>query len=250
MRFRWLGLLAAVVCGMGLVWLTRPASRQTSEGLSRSAASSATTAAPEDASEVADDVGVESPFGVDPGQRKAIASMQAGLVELTDEQWLRSFELTERSGHSVSSKELVGQPYIASFFFSRCPGSCKQQNDQMRLLQQKYRNSPIRLVSISVDPEADTPEVLEKYANGYGADKNKWLFFTGDINYIAKVAGEVFMLGQVREKSHPDRFCLVDAAGKLVGKYNWHKPEELALLDEHVQEVLKNSQPSTHTETP
>jgi protein SCO1/2 len=108
----------------------------------------------------------------------------------------------------------------------------------MRLLQQKYRDLPIRLVSISVDPANDTPEVLEAYADSYGADENKWLFFTGDIKYIARMAAEVFFLGQIGEKSHPDRFCLFNAQGELVGKYNWHASKELAELDRHVRELL------------
>jgi len=239
MNYRWLTIALAVLVGIALMIMTRP---RRDEALA-SALSKMRSAASEKAGTATDseDVGqavAESPFGNDPGQRKAIASMQKGLTDLSDEQWMRSYALTERSGETIGTQDLKGQPYIASFFFSRCPGSCKQQNDQMRLLQQKYRDTPIRLVSISVDPEADTPEVLAQYANGYGADKNKWLFFTGDINYIAKIAGEVFMLGQVREKSHPDRFCLVDATGKLVGKYNWHEAKELALLDEHVKEIL------------
>jgi protein SCO1 len=239
MNIRWLAIALAILIGVTLMFLTRP---RRDEALT-AALSKMKSAAAEKAGKATDDddageAVAESPFGNDPGQRKAIESMQKGLVELTEEQWMRAYELTERSGKTIGTADLKGQPYIASFFFSRCPGSCKQQNDQMRLLQQKYRNAPIRLVSISVDPEADTPEVLELYADSYGADKNKWLFFTGDINYIAKVAGEVFMLGQIREKSHPDRFCLVDGTGKLVGKYNWHEPKELALLDEHVKEIL------------
>lgn len=191
------------------------------------------------ADSAADAVRVESPFGHDPGQRKVIASMIAGREEHGEDKWMRSFTLTERSGATISSKELAGQPFIASFFFSKCPGSCKQQNDQMRLLQQKYRDAPIRLVSISVDPENDSPEVLAAYADGYGADKNKWLFFTGDINYISRMAGEVFFLGQIGPKSHPDRFCLFNAEGNLVGKYNWHEKAELEQLDIHVAELLK-----------
>ncbi len=241
MNVRWLAFVLAILVGAALMFLTRPRREEALESALSKMKSAAAEKAGNGKSADGDDAGeavAESPFGNDPGQRKAIASMQKGLTELTEEQWMRSYELTERSGKTIGTSDLMGQPYIASFFFSRCPGSCKQQNDQMRLLQQKYRDTPIRLVSISVDPEADTPEVLDQYANSYGADKNKWLFFTGDINYIAKIAGEVFMLGQVREKSHPDRFCLVDATGKLVGKYNWHEAKELALLDEHVKEIL------------
>lgn len=239
MNVRWLAIALAILCGIGLMLITRP-HRDHAGTKASSQMQSASAAKTENASE-SDDAGevkVVSPFGEDPGQRKAIASMQKDIEKNSEEEWMRAYQLTERSGQTIGTQELIGQPYIASFFFSRCPGSCKQQNDQMRLLQQKYRNSPIRLVSISVDPEADTPEVLERYANDYGADKNKWLFFTGDIKYIAKVACEVFMLGEVREKSHPDRFCLVDGSGKLIGKYNWHDTKELALLDEHLKEVL------------
>ncbi|MDZ4848968.1 MAG: SCO family protein [Pirellulaceae bacterium] len=244
MNVRWLAIVLAIVLGLGLMIATRPGrTRLTTEAVSKMQAASSEKRDPAATLEESGDAIVASPFGVDPGQRKAIASMQADLDDYTQEQWMKTYELTERSGKTVSSQDLVGQPYIASFFFSRCPGSCKQQNDQMRLLQQKYRNTPIRLVSISVDPEADTPEVLDAYANNYGADKNKWLFFTGDMKYITRVASDVFMLGQVREKTHPDRFCLFDATGKLVGKYNWHDPKELAQLDEHVQEVLASKTP-------
>jgi protein SCO1/2 len=239
MNVRWLAIALAILVGVTLMFMTRLRREEALESaLAKMKSAAAAKASRSEDGEDAGEAVAELPFGNDPGQRKAIASMQEGLTDLTEEQWMRSYQLTERSGRTIGTQDLKGQPYIASFFFSRCPGSCKQQNDQMRLLQQKYRDTPIRLVSISVDPEADTPEVLDQYANSYGADKNKWLFFTGDINYIAKVAGEVFMLGQVREKSHPDRFCLVDATGKLVGKYNWHESAELALLDEHVKEIL------------
>ncbi len=231
MKIRLLVLFIAAVVGIGLAVLTK-----------RNASAPQTPTAQLDDDSMNPDIAgtsiVESPFGEDPGQRQAIASMRSGLVNLDSKEWLQSFDLTERSGDTIDSEQLKGAPYIASFFFSKCPGSCKQQNNQMRLLQEKYRDTPIRLVSISVDPEADTPEVLSEYANSFGADKNKWLFFTGDIKYISKVAGEVFFLGQVGLKGHPDRFCLVDADGKLVGKYNWHEETELEMLDKHVKELL------------
>jgi putative membrane protein len=195
--------------------------------------------ASDDEEEYAGTARVANPYGDDPGQRKLIADMQKQKEEFTEEQMLRSFTLTERSGNTIDSRDLKGQPFVASFFYSTCPGSCKQQNDQMRLLQQKYRDASIRLVSISVDPENDTPKVLEDYANGYGADRNKWLFLTGDIQYISRVASDVFFLGQIGAKSHPDRFCLFDAEAKLVGKYNWHDAEQLKQLDQHISELLK-----------
>ena len=235
MKIRLLILFIAATVGIGLAILTK---RTTSSSPKPIATSAAELSDPDRAGTSI----VQSPFGEDPGQRQAIASMRSGLVNMDSKDWLQSFDLTERSGETIDSEQLKGAPYIASFFFSKCPGSCKQQNNQMRLLQEKYRDTPIRLVSISVDPEADTPEVLSEYANSFGADKNKWLFFTGDIKYISKVAGEVFFLGQVGLKGHPDRFCLVDADGKTVGKYNWHDEKELELLDQHVKELLAGQQ--------
>jgi protein SCO1 len=240
-KIRLVVLFVAALVGIGLAVLTK-----------RNAPTSREPIAQSDNDAMNPDIAgaskVESPFGEDPGQRQAIASMRSGLVNVDSKDWLQSFDLTERSGETIDSEQLKGAPYIASFFFSKCPGSCKQQNNQMRLLQEKYRDTPIRLVSISVDPEADTPEVLSEYANSFGADKNKWLFFTGDIKYISKVAGEVFFLGQVGLKGHPDRFCLVDADGKLVGKYNWHEESELEMLDQHVKELLAGK-PTASTES-
>ena len=113
----------------------------------------------------------------DPGNRRSLAELrQAAMLEPN---WTRSFELTERSGQKVRSEDLVGQPYVVCFFFSTCPGTCKRQSGEMRLLQSKFKDKPIRLLSISVDPEVDTPEVLSAYADGFNADPKQWLFLTG-----------------------------------------------------------------------
>ena len=177
----------------------------------------------------------------DPGQRREIAQLHQQVAEYGESQWLKSFTLVNSDGEELSSEELKGQPYIACFFFSTCPGSCKQQTDQMRLLQRRYRDQPVRLVSISVDPELDTPEVLAAYADAAGAIEDKWLFLTGDMKQISRVGNEVFFLGAIQWRGHPDRFCLVDSTGKLVGKYNWHDPEELRQLHEHVDELLASN---------
>lgn len=108
----------------------------------------------------------------------------------------------------------------------------------MQLLQSKFKNKPIRLVSISVDPEIDTPEVLSEYADKFQAIKDKWLFFTGPIDYIVRVGTEKFFLGGVEKRGHPDRFCLVNADGDLVGSYVWLEQQERDLLVAHANELL------------
>ena len=245
MNRRWIWVILAVGTGLLLATLTRPT--RTPRSSTRTPIGTNTTSPSNESKEdeaAAAELRIQSPYGDDPGQRKAIAAMHKSIESLPASQWLRNFTLTERSGQQMDSAALLGQPYVASFFFTRCPGSCKQQNDQMRLLQEKIRDRPVRLVSISVDPEADTPEVLSKYAEQYGAIPGKWLFFTGEMESIARIASEVFFLGEVGLRGHPDRFCLVNAQGQVVGKYNWHEPKELELLDQHLNEILDEaSQP-------
>ena len=172
----------------------------------------------------------------DPGRRNQLKELIAATQ--SEPNWTRRFELTERSGKTVRSEELLGQPYVVCFFFSTCPGTCKRQSGEMRVLQSKFKGKPIKLVSISVDPDVDTPEVLKEYAEGFGADPDQWLFLTGDLENIVKVGSEMFYLPGVERRGHPDRFCVVDAKGTLVGSYIWLDPDERDQLVAHIEELL------------
>jgi cytochrome oxidase Cu insertion factor (SCO1/SenC/PrrC family) len=183
----------------------------------------------------ADDPQTDAP-PPDPGDRRKLVELRQAVAN--EPAWTRSFTLTERSGRLVKSEELLGEPYIVCFFFSTCPGTCKRQSSEMRLLQSKFKGKPLKLVSISVDPEVDTPEVLTEYANNFNADKDRWLFLTGKLDDIIKVGTEMFFLPGVEKRGHPDRFCLVDAKGELVGSYVWLDPEQRDQLIAHVEELL------------
>ncbi len=158
----------------------------------------------------------------------------------TSEEWLTQFKLIERSGKTIGSAELQGQPYVAGFFFTTCPSICLQQNKKVELLQEKYRGKSIRFVSISVDPEIDRPEVLQQYANQFKADKEQWLFFTGDMDYISRVGGEYFSLGVLR-RGHPEKFALVNAEGKIHGLYTWSDPNQWLALQTDIDKMIANS---------
>ncbi len=160
-----------------------------------------------------------------------------------DEEWLSRFVLTERSGKSVSSEDLAGHPYVISFFFSTCPASCVSQNQKLKALQDEFEGQGVRFVAISVDPETDTPEVLREYATRFGADKDQWLFMTGDLDYIRRVGAEIFRL-PVDKKFHTDRFALVDADGAIEGFYNWPEPRQFEKLKERITEMLNETSSS------
>lgn len=158
-----------------------------------------------------------------------------------DEAWLSRFELTERSGETVSSEDLLGQPYLVSFFFSTCPSICVQQNQILKQLQDEFEGQGVRFVAISVDPETDTPEQLREYAARFGADEKQWLFMTGDLTYIRRVGAEIFRQ-PVNKKFHTERFALVDPKGEIEGFYNWPEEKQLAKLREKIREMIEESQ--------
>ena len=155
-----------------------------------------------------------------------------------DEEWLSRFELIERSGQLVKSEQLLGQPYVVSFFFSTCPSICIQQNQKLQELQNMFAGQGVKFVAISVDPETDTPEVLTEYAARFGADPEQWLFMTGDLTYIRRVGGEIFRQ-PVNKQFHTERFVLVDPEGKIEVFYNWPDKPQFKKLQEKIREMIK-----------
>ncbi|QDV66999.1 hypothetical protein Poly24_06900 [Rosistilla carotiformis] len=169
----------------------------------------------------------------------AVAAQTAAKepVVVEGDGWLSEFELTERNGETVSSKELLGQPYVVSFFFTTCPSTCPMQNEKLKILQEEFYGKGVRFLSISCDPEIDTPEVLSEYAKRFEADKDQWLFLTGELNYIRRVGAEVFRL-PVNRRFHTDRFVLVGADGEIVALYEWPEPEQFDRLKKDIGKLL------------
>ena len=110
---------------------------------------------------------------------------------------------------------------------------------------QKRLPKEIRLVSFSVDPAYDTPEVLTEYANRYDADPDRWLFLTGDPDAIQNLSVGGFKLAldpaggtEAEPITHSSRFALVDRDGIIRGYYGTEEPDALDRLAEDAQELL------------
>jgi protein SCO1/2 len=140
-----------------------------------------------------------------------------------------AFTLTERSGREFHSSELRGKPWIASFFFTSCPGPCRQVNMQIAELQRELADKDVRFVSITVDPQTDTPEVLELYAGQFNADPGRWLFLTGPLEAIRQVAEGSFKVAFSRV-THTTRLILVNPQGKVDGYYDTSTPADVTAL--------------------
>jgi protein SCO1/2 len=150
---------------------------------------------------------------------------------------LGEWHLVDQDGQPLTNETLKGQVWIASFFFSRCPSVCPQQQaDFQKILKhvddlRSDDKKPIRLVSFSVDPEYDTPTVLKAYAEKHGEPKALWTFATGDeaalrdllIKRMMVDVGERTTLPgnpELFDISHVAKFVLVDQNGDVRGYWS------------------------------
>lgn len=148
-----------------------------------------------------------------------------------------TFSLIDQGGRPFSSDALSGRVWVVDFIFTYCAGPCPVMTANMARLQEKIADAPAaRLVSISVDPQRDTPEVLAAYAQRFGADPARWYFLTGDLEAIKTVAVDGFKLGGRDDPIlHSEKFVLVDQRGRIRGYYDVADSGSLDELASHVR---------------
>jgi protein SCO1/2/putative membrane protein len=171
------------------------------------------------------------------GQTAAHAQEPKSLWDLAG---VEDFSLTECHGQTVTKADLLGKPWLACFIFTRCAGAdyCPRVSREMEILQQRLKGVDVRLVTITVDPENDTPEVLCEYAARYKADPEKWWFLTGDKETIYHLIRHSFRMivyedpKQIPgfEVAHSLEIMHVDAEGVVRGRYKAPSDVDMAKL--------------------
>jgi cytochrome oxidase Cu insertion factor (SCO1/SenC/PrrC family) len=144
---------------------------------------------------------------------------------------IADFTLTNQLGQEVTLGSLRGHPWVADVIFTRCAGPCLKMSKQMMELQRALpANSQARLVTLTTDPEYDTPQILKIYSERFQADTNRWMFLTGPKPAVQSVIRDSLKLTAV-EKGPTERdtpvdlfihstiFVLVDKKGQLRGIY-------------------------------
>jgi protein SCO1/2 len=147
--------------------------------------------------------------------------------QLADYGVVPDVKLVERSGREMSLGELKGNVWVADFIFTNCGGTCPMMTAKMSELQKSLKDAKnVKLVSFSVDPKRDQPEKLKSYAEGFQADTEQWLFFTGGEEQMQDLAKKSFLL-TVKDGTDPNepiihsqRFVLVDDQGHIRGYYD------------------------------
>jgi len=163
--------------------------------------------------------------------------------------WIRDFHLTERSGEKFFSRDLTGEVWIANFFFSSCPGICKKQNEYLRDLQKRLGDKAARVVSITTDSATDTPEHLREFAKKLNADKERWLFLTGESHLIKRVGAEFFKAAS-GGGHHSSQLYIVDRWGDVRGDFDWEDPKQEIAMLKLIEQLRAEDRPQKPTDTP
>ncbi|TAE74473.1 MAG: SCO family protein [Bacteroidetes bacterium] len=162
---------------------------------------------------------------------------------------LPDFNFTDQNNQSFGKKNLKDKLYIAEFFFTKCgnPTLCPKMSSELARVQEHFAKIPsVQIVSFTVDPENDTPEVLKNYSKKYNADTKQWHFLTGEKKQIYQLAYKGFKInageettGVTPEFMHATKFILVDKQHRIRGYYDGTERESVDKLILETQILLR-----------
>lgn len=170
---------------------------------------------------------------------------------------LPHFQFLDQRGEPFSLGDLRGKVWVADFIFTRCRGVCPVLTRHMAAVQTRLRVMPeweqdrLGIVSFSVDPEHDTPEVLRDYAAEHGADPEHWTFLTDSRAAMWRLISEGFKLAVGEEPgntempiTHTSKFALVDGRGRVRGYYDALDAEARDALVRDARRLLADEAPA------
>jgi protein SCO1/2 len=162
-----------------------------------------------------------------------------------------SFSLTNQLGEVVSNDSLRGKVWVTDIVFSRCPLQCMKMSREMKALRDSFAGvQELRFVSLTADPDYDTPSILARYGALFSANPDNWLFLTGPKREIVRVAVDGLKLVVLdkppAERESPEDlflhstfFVLVDQKGRIRGWFDLQDPEVKTRLQQSIRQVLK-----------
>ena len=161
---------------------------------------------------------------------------------------LPPFELTANNGKNLALSDLAGKVWIGSFIFTHCGGQCPLIAERVRKLQHDLQHkTEVRFLSFTVDPEHDSPKVLDAYAKKFDANPLKWFFVTGEKATIQKVVQDGFkmMMGDgtdgAEQVMHSFKLALVDPWGRVRGYYDANDDNEMKKLAKDTRRLIRQS---------
>jgi protein SCO1/2 len=151
-----------------------------------------------------------------------------------------AFSFIDSHGDEINRRNLDGKVWVADFIFTTCTMACPVMTGNMNIVHKEFRNNnDVRIVSISVYPEYDTPEVLAEYASRYDANTDRWHFLTGPEEDVKKLIKNGFKMGDYEDIIfHSERFALVDKKGQIRGYYSGMQTDDMKNLKKDINILL------------
>lgn len=165
------------------------------------------------------------------------------------------FHFTTQDGKPFSRADLLGKVCVIDFFFTHCQGPCPVMSSRLAEVSKELKKAEdVRLVSISIDPESDTPAVLAQYASRLQADTNRWIFLTGPTQEIRDFTTKGMLQALAVDGSgtptHSTRFLLIDREGRIRKTRNLDEPELVQKLLIDIGDLLRETIPSKEASKP
>ena len=153
------------------------------------------------------------------------------------------FEFTDSNGETITSEDMEGKVWVADFIFTTCTMACPIMPGNMNLIHKSFKDdNNVRIISISVYPEYDTPEVLKEYASRYNANTDRWHFLTGPEELVKNIIKTGFKIGDYEDIIfHSEKFALVDVRGNIRGYYSGMETEDMSKLKKDIKRLLRES---------
>lgn len=152
---------------------------------------------------------------------------------------LPDFNLTDQLGQPVSLSKFEYKIFIVSFFYTGCPSVCNEVNENMRRLASAYKkNRMVKFVTITVDPQHDSADVLKNYAKRFKIAPDKWMFLTGDTTTIYNLARKGFLVNAVKAGNdfvYSDNLVLIDADKRIRGYYNGTSTADITRINDEIK---------------
>lgn len=180
------------------------------------------------------------------GERDAVKKMVDGK-EVVDTIYnaIPAFKFVNQEGDTVTEKMVEGKIYIADFFFTTCPTICPIMKRQMIKVYNQYKGNPdVMILSHSIDPDHDTPQVLKKFATDLGVEGNQWQFLTGEKEKIYEIGQKNYLSTAKEDKTadggyiHSGAFILVDKEKHIRGMYDGTTEEGTQKLIADIKTLL------------
>jgi protein SCO1 len=157
---------------------------------------------------------------------------------------IADFKLVTQTGQSITRADLIGRVHIATFIYTHCAGVCPAMVTQLAKVQKAIadRNDAV-LVSYSVTPQVDTPQMLAQFGAERRIDPERWKLVTGDSQQIYSLARASYFAEDSRASDdqflHTEKALLVDREGRLRGVYNATLPHEIDKLIADISVLLR-----------